>query len=141
MSSISSWTGVGRLSRDAELKYTPAGKPVVRLTVVTNHRTNAGGQWVDEPDFWDCDLWGERGEKLVQYLEKGTLVAVTGEMRQERWEDQSGKKMSKAKVVIQQIQLLGSSSRPGESKAPAQAQHGQSKAAAPADDYPDDIPF
>jgi single-strand DNA-binding protein len=71
-----------------------------------NRRRKNGDQWVDEPTFFDIVLWGRQGETLNQYLVKGKLIGVDGELRQDRWE-QDGQNRSKVEIVAANIQLLG----------------------------------
>jgi single-strand DNA-binding protein len=97
---------VGRLTRDAELKYTANGQAVCKFSVALNRRRKSGDQWVDEANFFDIVLWGKQGESLNQYLIKGKQVGVDGELRQDRWE-QDGQNRSKVEIVANNIQLLG----------------------------------
>jgi single-strand DNA-binding protein len=146
---------VGRLTRDAELKYTNSGQAVCHFSVATGSRRKKGDQWVEESSFWDVDLWGKQGESINQYLTKGKLVAVEGAMRQDKWE-QDGQTRSKTLITANTVQLLGSpggqggqgggayerpqQSRPqGEAQAPRSG--GGPAPAAGSDDFTDDIPF
>jgi single-strand DNA-binding protein len=151
---------VGRLTRDAELKYTNSGQAVCHFSVATGSRRKKGDQWVEESSFWDVDLWGKQGESINQYLTKGKLVAVEGAMRQDKWE-QDGQTRSKTLITANTVQLLGSSGGSGgqggsyeRPQASAGASPGarpqgdpQSGAQAPrnggpaGDDFTDDIPF
>jgi len=146
---------VGRLTRDAELKYTNSGQAVCHFSVATSSRRKKGDQWVEESSFWDVDFWGKGGESINQYLTKGKLVAVEGSMRQDRWE-QDGQTRSKTLITANTVQLLGSSggsggqggsndrpqSRPqGGSQSGAQSGRQEPEAAQPRDDFTDDIPF
>jgi single-strand DNA-binding protein len=97
---------VGRLTRDAELKYTSGGQAVCKFSLAVNRRRKNGDQWVDEANFFDVVLWGRQGESLNQYLMKGKMVGVDGELRQDRWE-QEGQNRSKVEIVAANIQLLG----------------------------------
>lgn len=138
---------VGRLTRDAELSYTTSGYPLTKFSVAVNRRRKQGDQWVDEANFFDCVLWGKRGESLNQYLQKGQQVAVEGELHQERWE-KDGVKRSKVSIETTNIQLLGgrtegsSSSYQSQPSQPKPSQNSQ-----PFDTYSgggsfeDDIPF
>lgn len=103
---INSVTIVGRLTRDAELKYTNSGSAVTTMGLAVNRSRKDGEQWVEEANFFDISLWGRRGESLNQYLQKGSRIAVTGELRQERWE-QDGQKRSRVVIHASNIQLLG----------------------------------
>jgi single-strand DNA-binding protein len=100
---------VGRLTRDAELKYTAGGQAVCKFSVAINRRKKNGDQWEDEPNYFDVVLWGRQGESLNQYLVKGKSVGVEGELRQDRWQ-QDGQNRSKVEIVANNIQLLGGSS-------------------------------
>lgn len=99
---------VGRLTRDAELKYTNSGSAVASLSLAVNRRRKNGDQWVDEANFFDVTLWGRSAEGLSSYLTKGTRIGVDGELRQNRWQ-QDGQNRSKVEIVASNIQLLGNS--------------------------------
>lgn len=97
---------VGRLTRDAELKYTPSGSAVASMSVAINKRRKNGEQWVDEAHFFDVVLWGKSAEGLAPYLTKGKQIGVDGELRQNRWQ-QDGQNRSKVEIVANSLQLLG----------------------------------
>ena len=103
---INSVTIVGRLVRDAELKYSNSGTAITNISMAVNRSRKDGDQWVEEASFFDVTLWGRRGESLNQYLQRGTRIAVVGELRQERWE-QDGKSRSRVVIHANNIQLLG----------------------------------
>lgn len=62
----------GNLTRDAETRNTQNGDKVTGFSVAVNDRKG-------NPTFFDCSLWGKRGEALAQYLSKATPVTVIGE--------------------------------------------------------------
>jgi single-strand DNA-binding protein len=143
----------GRLTRDAELKYTSGGQAVCKFSIAVNRRKKNGDQWVDEPNFFDVVLWGRQGEVLNQYLVKGKAVTVDGELRQDRWE-QDGQNRSKIEIVAGNIVLGGSPGQgtgsPGSASgeysqraAPRQAgpERQEQEAPPPDDGFADDIPF
>jgi single-strand DNA-binding protein len=102
---------VGRLTRDAELKYTANGQAVCKFSIAVNRRKKSGEQWIEEANFFDIVVWGRQGESLNQYLVKGKLIGVDGELRQDRWE-QDGQNRSKIEIVANNLQLLGGGSGP-----------------------------
>ena len=104
---------VGRLTRDAELKYTQGGAAVCRFSIAINRRRKNGEEWVEEANYFDIVLWGRQGEALNQYLVKGKQVAVEGELRQNRWE-QDGQSRSKVEIIANNLQLLGGGSGSGQ---------------------------
>ncbi|MBQ7611839.1 MAG: single-stranded DNA-binding protein [Spirochaetaceae bacterium] len=100
---------VGRLTRDAELKYTASGLAVCRFSIAVNSRRKNGDTWEDRASFFDIVCFGKMGETLNQYLVKGKQVCVDGELQQNRWE-QDGQPRSKVEVIAANLQLLGGTS-------------------------------
>jgi len=154
---------VGRVTRDAELRYTASGAALCNFSIAVNRRVKKGEQWLDEASFFDLSLWDKQAENLNKYLVKGTQVAIQGELRQDRWE-KDGQKQSKVQVFVSNLQLLGSprgssgegnrgpeaggysapSRYPEPSQAPSQSRPAPQKPAADDFDphaYEDDIPF
>ena len=140
---INEWIGIGRLTRDAELKYTSGGMAVCKFAIALNRRIKKGDSWEDEANFVDIVLWGKSGESLNAYLVKGKQVAVKGELHQNRWE-QDGQPRSKIEIVASNVQLLGGKSE-GHADAPPPSTPPRTPASAGADDVPpdfvDDPPF
>ncbi len=106
MSDINQVVLVGRLTRDAELRYTNSGMAVSKFAIAVNRVKRSGDQRETETSFFDCTMFGKIAESLNQYMTKGKQLAVTGELRQSRWES-DGQSRSKVEVVVNNIQLLG----------------------------------
>ncbi len=103
---------VGRLTRNAELKYTNNGSAVSKFGLAINQRRKKDDQWVDEVHFFDVVVWGKTAESISQYLVKGKQVGVEGQLRQNRWE-QDGQARSKVEISATNVMLLGSGSGGG----------------------------
>ena len=149
---------IGRLTRDAELKYTSGGQAVCKFSIAVNRRKKNGDQWEDEASFFDIVVWGRQGESLNQYLVKGKMVGVDGELRQDRWQ-QDGQNRSKVEIVANYLQLLGGSPGAGgasfggssashgperphfQSQGPAEGGAPPEGRASSDDGFADDIPF
>ena len=97
----------GNLTRDAELKATASGMPVLSLSVAVNDRRKnpQTGDWEDYPNFVDCTMFGTRAEKLAQYLTKGTKVTVEGKLHYSSWE-RDGQRRSKLDVTVEEIEFM-----------------------------------
>jgi single-strand DNA-binding protein len=104
---MAAFNGVGRLTRDSELKYTNSGLAVLHFTIATDSRVKKGEDWVDEPSYWDVELWGKQGESIAQYLTKGKPVALMGEQRIDKWE-KDGVEHMKVKITASTVKLLPS---------------------------------
>jgi single-strand DNA-binding protein len=141
---------IGRLTRDAELKYTASGQPVSKFSIAVNRSVKRNEKWEDEANFFDIVLWGKRAEALDQYLTKGKQIGVDGELRQDRWQ-QDGQNRSKVEVIATNINLLGggggesrgSAGTSGSNSSGSGRPFGPPKGAPPPSDdgFTDDIPF
>lgn len=122
---------VGRVGRDAVVRYTQGGKAVTGWALAVDRG------WGDQKQtVWlDCSWWGERGTKVADFIKKGDRLAVTGELGTREHE-------GKVHVTldIRDVTLLGS--KP-EGQQPRQAP--PKGRATPPDSYDDfgdsDIPF
>lgn len=96
---------IGRLTRDPELRTTPAGKFVTNFTLAVDRgRKDASGN--KETDFIDVVVWDKQAENVHQYLKKGSLCAVEGRLQIRSYEDQKGNKRKAAEVVASSVQFL-----------------------------------
>ena len=109
MADLNSVNIIGRLTRDADLKYTQGGMAISNFSIAVNRRKKTGEQWTDEVSFFDVNLFGKAADSLKQYLLKGKQVAICGELRQDRWE-KDGQSHSRVYIVANDIQLLGGNS-------------------------------
>jgi single-strand DNA-binding protein len=73
---MSNFKDLVRIGKDAVLRHTQAGKPVLGFSAAFD--TGFGDR--KQTNWLDCSLWGERGEKLAEYLTKGTLILVEGDL-------------------------------------------------------------
>lgn len=142
---INSVVIVGRLTRDAELKYTQGGMAIASFSIAVNRNRRDGDQWVEEVNFFDVSLFGKGAESRNQYLKKGVQVAIQGSLRQDKWE-KDGQRHSKVGIVANSVELLGGRSQGGGGSSSFQPkeQNQSYDSSGPADDnpgFPEDIPF
>ena len=88
---------VGNLTRNPELRYTPAGRrsPVSAWRPVD--ASNKGEELKEEVCFVDIVVFGKQAEHCGQYLSKGNGVIIDGRLQQRRWETEDGQKRSNTK--------------------------------------------
>lgn len=108
---------VGNLGKDPEVKYTPQGTPVAKLTLATNERyKDKDGQWQDRTEWHNVVLWQRLAEIAGEYLKKGGKVYIEGRLQTRSWEDkQTNQKRYMTEVVASDLVLLGGRSEGGES--------------------------
>ena len=144
----------GNLTRDPELRYTPKGTAVARITLAVNRTWKSeSGENKEEVSFVDVDVWGRQAEVISQYMKKGRPLLVEGRLKQDTWEDKNTKqKQSKLKVVLESFSFIDSNrgdsggggsaeaprSRPAPAAAAAPAPEGDEADAPPEGD---DVPF
>lgn len=157
--SINKVMATGNLTRDPELRATPAGTQVLHFGMAINDRAKnqQTGEWEDRPNFVDCVIFGARAEAMARILAKGMKVAVEGRLRYSSWQDKEGNRRSKLEVVVDEIDLMSAraaAQRPAQAAAsapttayvasapqgrPQPARAAQTPPAA--DVYDEDIPF
>ena len=96
---------VGRLTKDPEIKYTPAGVAVANFTLAVNRPfTSQGGE--READFINVVVWRKPAENAANYLKKGSLAGVDGRIQTRNYEGQDGKRVYVTEVVADSVQFL-----------------------------------
>lgn len=136
----------GNMTRDAELRQTQSGAPVITFGVAVNDRrkNNQTGEWEDYANFVDCTMFGQRAQAIAPYLTKGTKVSLDGKLRYSSWE-RDGQKRSKLEVIVDEIEFMSSRHDNGgyqeqRQQAPRQGQRQPQRDVAPTV-YDSDIPF
>lgn len=78
--SINHVTVSGNLTRDPEVRTTASGKPVMSFGIAVNDRRRnpETGEWEEFPNFFNCTMFGTRGEQLGELLAKGDKVVIEG---------------------------------------------------------------
>lgn len=95
----------GNLCRDAELRATASDMAVLTFSVAVNEsrKNQQTGEYEDYPNYVDCTMFGRRAESVSRYLTKGTYVALTGRLHQNRWQNKDGQNRSKLEVTADNI--------------------------------------
>lgn len=75
---------MGRLTRDPEMRYSPAGQAIGRYSLAVNRSYKKDGE--QEADFFNIVAFAGRGEFAAKYFRKGMMVAVCGELRSGSYE-------------------------------------------------------
>ena len=98
---------IGNLGRDAELKYTPSGVPVIRFSIATSRswKDQQTNEWKEDTTWNNVVFW--RQEKVAAYLTKGKQVYVEGRLETRSYEDKDGQKKYVTEVVAEDVMLLG----------------------------------
>ena len=100
---------IGRLTKDPESKYLPSGSAVVEFSIANNYYMSSKNS--TEVNYFDVVAFGKMAETVAKYLTKGKQVAISGTLRQDRWQDKdTNAPRSKVRIIMQSMQMLGSAS-------------------------------
>jgi single-strand DNA-binding protein len=96
---------IGRLTRDPELRITNNGNEVINFIIAVNRNTkNEDG--TTEADFIPCVAWKKTAEAIGKYLNKGSLVGITGRFESSVYEKEGGEKEYKLNLMVETIDFL-----------------------------------
>lgn len=134
---------VGRMTRDAELRYTPNNQAVATFTLAVN-RNFKSQNGEREADFINCVIWRQQADNLANWAKKGALIGITGRIRTRNYENQQGQRRYVTEVVAENFQLLESQKERGnQTQANSQPDFGRNEQiqSNPMDITSDDLPF
>jgi len=104
---------IGRLTRDPELRYTPAGVAVAQFTLAVDRpfSRDSGGEREREADFIPIVTWRQLAETCANYLRKGRLAAVEGRIQVRNYENNEGRRVYVTEVIADNVRFLESANR------------------------------
>ena len=98
---------IGNLTRDPEMKFTPAGTGVCTFGIATNRQwTTESGDKKDEADFHNIVAWNKLAEICSQLLKKGRKVYVEGRLQTHSWQATDGTQKQRTEVIISDMIIL-----------------------------------
>lgn len=133
---------MGRLVNTPELKATQNGTSVTFFTVAVERSYAKSGEQ-RQADFIDCVAWRNTAEFVTKYFQKGSMIAVRGNIQTRNYEDTNGNKRKAVEVVVDDVSFCGSKAE----TAPVTIVEGKANVAdVSADDFDeigadDDLPF
>lgn len=105
----------GRLTRDAEVRYTPAGSPVCTLPVAANRRYKGqDGEWKNDTTYLNVVVWDKLAERAGQMAKKGVAVFVEGRLQSRSFETAEGARRSVIEIRAERVQFLDRQARDSE---------------------------
>ena len=119
---------VGNIARDAEVRYAPSGTAILNVTIANN----CGYGDRQKTNWIRVAVFGKRAEgKLVDYLKKGQQIFVSGELTLNEYKASDGTTKTNLELSANVVDLVGAKrEQPAQQSAPVQNE-----------DFDDDIPF
>ncbi len=133
---------IGHLGKDPEMRYTPSGVPVTSFSLATTRRwNNANGEPQEKTTWFRVTCWRKLAETAAQYMQKGKLILVEGEVDASAYTDRDGNARASLELTATNFKFLGAK---GETPEGVVAGGGRAPAAG-GDDFgghnEDEIPF
>jgi single-strand DNA-binding protein len=120
---------IGNLTRDPELRKTPAGKTVVSFGLATNRNwIQENGEKREETDFHRIVAWGKLGELCEKFLKKGRLVYVEGRLHSHSWTDNEGMQKAVTEIIADAVEFLDSNKKTSHDTEKAEQTNGRASA-------------
>ena len=96
---------LGRVGADPEMRYTPNGTAVTRLSIATDRRKKEGET---EAEWHDVVCWSKQAEAVNEYVHKGDRLYVAGRLVQNCWENDEGQRRRRTEVHAREVVFLDS---------------------------------
>ena len=115
---------IGNLGGDPDLRYSPEGRAFLRMNVACNYRArDPQGEWQDKTEWVRVTVFGQQGERLGQYLRKGSRVYVDGGLEARPWTDREHQARAGLEVIATDVQFAGPRAEDERERQPVAAGH------------------
>lgn len=104
---MNQFNGLGRITKDLELKTSQSGKSVLNNSIAIN-RPFKNAQGEREADFINFVAFGKTAEIISQYHSKGDMIGLSGRMQSRSYENQNGQRVSVTELVVNEMHFAGS---------------------------------
>ena len=96
---------IGRLTKTPDIKQTTSGKNVCTFTLAVNRRYK-DAQGNTASDFFSVQAWEKLAELCARYLDKGSKVFISGELRNRSYEAKDGTKRTVTEIIASEVEFL-----------------------------------
>lgn len=136
---------IGNVGNEPEVRSTPGGNKVAKLSLATNRTfTDRTGQQQEKTEWHRLTFWSKLADLVEQYVHKGDRLYVEGRLEYSQTEDDKGNVRYWTDIVVQDMVMLGGDRSGGGSfdqAAPARRGSRPAPAPAPYEEEDDDLPF
>lgn len=98
---------IGNLGQDPKLNTTQNDKSVCNFSIAHNLRYYKDGEWKQKAQWFKVTVWGKQAESCAEYLSKGSLCCVEGELSLRMWKDDEGDRQGSLEINAQNVTFLG----------------------------------
>lgn len=102
---------IGRLTKIPDIRQTNTGKNVYSFTLAVNRRYK-DAQGNAAADFFSVQAWEKLAELCARYLDKGSKVFISGELRNRSYEAKDGSKRTVTEIIANEVEFLSPKAEP-----------------------------
>ncbi len=105
---------IGNVGSDPEMRATPSGTQVAKVSIATNRSwKDASGESQEKTEWHRCTAFGRLAEIIEQYVKKGDRLYVEGRIEYSESESDDGQKRYWTDCIVSEMVMLGSSNGGG----------------------------
>ena len=98
---------IGNTGKDAEMRYTANGTAQTQFSLAVNYRRRSqSGDWENQTEWFNIVMFGDRAERVSQYITKGKQLYIEGRLQTRTWDDDQGQRHYRTEVIANQIEFL-----------------------------------
>jgi single-strand DNA-binding protein len=110
---MNKFIGLGRLTKNPELRSTQSGLKVASFTLAINRNfKNKEGKY--DADFLNCQAFKNTAEFIEKYFKKGSMMAITARAQTRNYDDNDGKKRFVTEFIVEEVYFAGSNEKKNE---------------------------
>jgi len=107
MASLNKVMLIGNAGRDAEMRYTANGTAQAQFSMAVNSRRRGQtGEWENHTEWFNIVMFGDRAERVSQFITKGKSLYIEGRLQTRNWDDDQGVKHYRTEIIANQIEFL-----------------------------------
>jgi single-strand DNA-binding protein len=96
---------VGRLGQDPEIKHFESGSVKARFSIAVDRSFSRENKITD---WFNIEVWGRKAEFVGEWIRKGALVSVTGQVDVNQYSDQAGNPRKWLYIKALDVSFVGS---------------------------------
>jgi len=104
---------IGNVGGDPEIRTTPSGIRIAKVSLATNRRQKNGDEWTDVPEWHNLEFWDKLADVVEQWVKKGSQLYVEGRIKYDKWTDDQGTDKYWTSISVSEMVMLGSSGQTG----------------------------
>lgn len=143
--SLNEWKGIGNITRDIDVRYTPSGSAIANFSIACNdsYKDKNSGEQVDATEFVNIVAFGKLAEIIGEYMKKGSKIYISGKLTTSKYEKE-GQTHYSTKIKAEDMLMLDSRDSAPSNYSQPQANRNQEDAPQESqrnNPFDDDIPF